>query len=332
MIVRIAGALATAHAADVIHRDIKPSNILLEGNDPARAMLIDFGVSRMQDAVRALTRTGATIGTPGYMSPEQARGKKEIGPATDVFGLGCLLYECATTRPAYSGTNAAAVIAKVLLAEPPPFQQLCPAASPQLAAIVDRMLAKDLATRYPDCAAVVAAFEALGEIPDGPRRSARAQVSDATKVSRGADDHHCLVVASRGNPDDVVDPPDDLERVALVHLVAQHAGKLEILATGGVVAHLVGREKDAAVRAALVALEIRKILPRWSIVISAVRPDVEAAADQGTALLTSAAMNAIFKKRNDQITVDARTATLLSGEFEIEQIGREDPCLIGKRS
>jgi serine/threonine protein kinase len=331
MTVRIASALATAHAADVLHRDVKPSNVLLASNDAARPMLIDFGVSRMQDAVRALTRTGATIGTPGYMSPEQARGRKDIGPAADVFGLGCLLYECASTRPAYSGTNASAVITKILFADPPSFQAQCPEAPAALVAVVERMLAKDVNARYPDCAAVVAALEALGDIPEGPRRNAHAQLNDATKVSLAPEERHCLVVASRGAPDDVVDPPGDSEIAALVQLADMHAARLEILATGGIVAHLVGPDRDAAFRAAMVALEMRKILPQWSIVISSVTPDVEAAADAGTQLLTSAAMAAIFKKRNDHITVDASTATLLSAEFEIVQAGRDDPQLVRKR-
>ncbi len=331
MAVRIAGALAAAHAADVLHRDIKPSNVLLVGDDPARPMLIDFGVSRMQDAVRALTRTGATIGTPGYMSPEQARGRKDIGPPADVFGLGCLLYECATMRPAYSGTNASAVITKILFAKPPSLRAHCPEAPAQLDAVIARMLANDVAARYPDCAAVVDALEALGEIPAGPRRSAHAQLNDATKVSIAPEQHHCIVAASRGAPDDIVEPPAESEIAALAKLAETHAARLEILATGGVIAHVVGSARDAAVRAAMFALAMRGVLGGWSIVISSIKPDLEAAADAGTQLLTSAALAAIFKKRHDHITVDARTATLLSGEFEIAQTGREDPRLISKR-
>src|SRR5438046_751245 len=77
-------------------------------------MLIDFGVARVADAVHALTRTGMAIGTPGYMSPEQARGERELTPAADVFGLGALAYECLTGTPAFSGTLPSAVLAKIL--------------------------------------------------------------------------------------------------------------------------------------------------------------------------------------------------------------------------
>ncbi len=329
MVNRLAGALAAAHEAGVIHRDIKPSNVLLAGNDPATAMLVDFGVSRIRNAV-SLTRTGATVGTPGYMSPEQARGQRDVGPADDVFGLGCLLYECATSRPAFSGTNAAAVIAKILFAEPMPFHLLCPEAPAPLTAIVERMLSKPVAGRYADCAAVVTALETLGDVPAGRKRSTRAQVSDATEVSRHSD-VHCVVAASRGSPEDLGNPPTDEQRAALAQVVAAHGAHVEVLATGAIVAHFAGTARDASRRAAIVALALRGALPGWSIVISSVLPDVAVVVDEGTALLTSAAMSAIFKRRSDVITLDRGTATLLGDEFEIEDRGRDDPRLIAKR-
>src|SRR5439155_17471589 len=123
---------------------------LLEGNDPDRAKLIDFGIARVADAVKTLTRTGMAVGTPGYMSPEQARGQRELTPATDVFGLGCLLYECATARLAFSGSNPAAVMIKIVFAEPPPVATLCPEIPAALQDLLAQMLRKDIAQRIPD--------------------------------------------------------------------------------------------------------------------------------------------------------------------------------------
>jgi hypothetical protein len=327
---RIATALAAAHASNVIHRDVKPSNVLLAGNDPERAVLIDFGVSRLGDVVRTLTRTGTRIGTPGYMSPEQARGERDIGPAVDVFALGCVLYECATGRPAFSGSSAPAVITKILLANPTPFAALCPAAPPALCTLVAHMLAKHARNRLPDGAAVVEAIARLGDLPDVPRQHARAPVSAVTEVS-GAGDHHCIVAASRGVIDDVDEPPTPEQKVALEQIAAARGACLEVLATGGVVAQLTGDPSDTAHRAALVALAMRDVLPGWSVVVSSLRRDVGVATEDGTALLASATMTAIFRKADGVIDVDGETAKLLEDEFEIVREGRRDPGLVRSR-
>ncbi len=88
LLLRAAEGLAHAHERRVLHRDIKPSNLFLEAGDPARAMLVDFGVARWIDDRHPITTTGALVGTPGYMAPEQARGSRELDPRTDVFALG----------------------------------------------------------------------------------------------------------------------------------------------------------------------------------------------------------------------------------------------------
>ena len=328
---RIADALAAAHRAQVLHRDIKPSNVLLADDAPDAAVLIDFGVSRLGDALQALTRTGVTIGTPGYMSPEQARGERDLTPAADVFALGCVLYECLTAKPAFSGMHSAAVLVKILFGDPQPLEVVCREAPAGLIALVAAMLAKDPARRLPDCEAVVRAIDALGALPAGPRRSARSQISEPTRVAPPVAIMHCLVSAARGNPDDVLEPPTAAECAALAGIAAANQADLELLATGGVVIHITGEAHDAAARAALIALAMRKLLTSWSIAISSLRADVQAAAEGGAALLTSAAMAAIFTKRPPSIVVDPGVATLLSGEFELEMNGRDDPRLIARR-
>ena len=95
---RLARALGVAHARGVVHRDVKPSNVILRGGDPAEATLVDFGIARAHSAWRAMTATGAVIGTPAYMAPEQARGERTVDARADIFSLGCALFECLSGR------------------------------------------------------------------------------------------------------------------------------------------------------------------------------------------------------------------------------------------
>src|SRR5207302_2325944 len=115
----VAGALAHAHAHGVIHRDIKPENILVhEGH----ALVADFGIAlAVQRAGGArMTQTGLSLGTPQYMSPEQATGERVIDGRSDVYGLGAVLYEMLTGDPPHTGSTTRAIVAKVLTDKPRP--------------------------------------------------------------------------------------------------------------------------------------------------------------------------------------------------------------------
>ena len=119
--VRIAGAVAnalhTAHEAGVVHRDIKPGNILLSRGEP---LVADFGIALAVGAAGGsrLTETGLSVGTPYYMSPEQATGDQALGPASDTYALACVLYEMLTGDPPYMGSTAQAVLGKILQSDP----------------------------------------------------------------------------------------------------------------------------------------------------------------------------------------------------------------------
>ncbi|HTR55064.1 MAG TPA: serine/threonine-protein kinase [Kofleriaceae bacterium] len=320
MVRGIAGALGAAHGASILHRDLKPSNILLEGDDPARPKLIDFGIARARDAVYSITRTGGAVGTPGYMSPEQARGESALTPACDVFGLGCVLYECASGKPAFSGNAAGAVLTKILLAEPPPFAAACPDAPPDVVALVERMLARRARDRPADGDAVVAAIDALAPVPDGPRRSARRLIEDKTRVGPPVGDGlHCLVAAARGSPDDILDAPTAQQYAELVTAANQWQGQLELVATGAVVVDLAGDAKDIAHRAAHLALAMRSILAGWYIAISPLVADVARAVERTNALLAHTVLAGIVSRRQrEMITVHRQTAKHLQDDFDIE--------------
>ncbi|HSQ29446.1 MAG TPA: protein kinase [Gemmatimonadaceae bacterium] len=142
----IALALDFAHRKGVVHRDIKPENLLLIDG---QAMLADFGIARAlgADTGESLTSTGMSIGTPAYMSPEQASGESGIDARTDIYSLGCVLYEMLTGEPPFSGPTMQAVIARVMTETPRPITAVRPSVSRQLAGAVMQAMAKTPADR-----------------------------------------------------------------------------------------------------------------------------------------------------------------------------------------
>src|SRR4029077_16860251 len=119
---QVDGAVGAARVVGVVQPDVKPANVFLMGKDATKPKLIDFGIARA--AGQHLTLPGGLIGTPGYMAPEQARGEPLIDPRADVFSLGGVLFECLRGRRAFDGDSPMAVLAKVLLEEPPPLRSL----------------------------------------------------------------------------------------------------------------------------------------------------------------------------------------------------------------
>lgn len=146
--VQAAGALDYAHRHGVVHRDLKPENILLQDGE---VLLADFGIARA--IARAadtdtLTGTGVSVGTPQYMSPEQAAGERELDARTDIYSLGCVLYEMLAGEPPFTAPTAQGVIARVMTQEPRPVIELRQSVAPPLAAAIQRALAKVPADRF----------------------------------------------------------------------------------------------------------------------------------------------------------------------------------------
>ncbi len=145
----VAEGVGHAHSRGVIHRDLKPDNVLLS-ND-GRPVVTDFGLATLTQGVTRLTRSGALIGTPSFMAPEQVRGEnRKIVPATDVWSLGVMLYEALTGKLPFTGAVAPAVFSAILSRDPVPPRQHSPRVAPALEAICLRCLEKDSAARYAD--------------------------------------------------------------------------------------------------------------------------------------------------------------------------------------
>ncbi len=143
----VAAALSYAHSHDVIHRDIKPENVLLSAGE---AVVVDFGIARaITEAVgEHLTETGISIGTPAYMSPEQATGDQKLDGRSDVYSLGCVLYEMLAGEPPYTGPNAQAIVAKKLSEPVPSLRVVRETVPAEIQHVVTKALAKSPADRF----------------------------------------------------------------------------------------------------------------------------------------------------------------------------------------
>jgi eukaryotic-like serine/threonine-protein kinase len=156
LIAQVAGALACAHAAGIVHRDVKPANVLAVGG---RVKIADFGISRAIGAV-AVTRAGLVMGTPAYLSPEQVAGLPAT-PASDLYGLGVIAYECLAGRPPFGGTALAVALAHREQPLPP-----LPATVPRpVAELVAALTAKDPRYRPGDALAVAEWARRAGDDP-----------------------------------------------------------------------------------------------------------------------------------------------------------------------
>ena len=166
-----ASALAVAHQAGIVHRDIKPENIMVRPDGYIK--VLDFGLAKTTEQRKldsdgllksqSDTQTGLVMGTPHYMSPEQARGLK-VDCRTDIFSLGVVIYEMLTSRKPFQGETTSHVIVAILEKDPPPISELSPDIPPDLERVINRALRKDTASRYQSVTDLMADLKSLRQL------------------------------------------------------------------------------------------------------------------------------------------------------------------------
>ncbi len=206
---QILSALDSAHRKGIVHRDLKPDNVYLVDTwhtQPA-VKILDFGISKFvtgEGEDNRMTRSGVVMGTPYYMSPEQARGRKDVDQRADLWATGVILYECLTGQRPFAGGNLLALVYEVLNTEPPPPTSIRPGLSPAFESVVLRALVRDRDARYSSAAEMLA--DLIPHVDD----SARGQLTTGKMivVSASSGDAAMAATPPRPAPPTAITPPE----------------------------------------------------------------------------------------------------------------------------
>ncbi|HRI62782.1 MAG TPA: protein kinase [Polyangium sp.] len=325
----VASALGIAHARGYVHRDIKPSNLFLAGGDVRHVKLLDFGIARLDRVTNALTKTGMMIGTPGYMAPEQAKGdRRTIDARADIFSLGCVLFECLSGKPAFHGVHVIALLAKLLLEEPPHVRDLRPDVPQALDELIHRLLSKEPEQRPADGQVLADALNRLSS-SDGARISLR---PNAVEALTHTEKRLVSVVAVVPSMDEKVSEsgvtlgnvPIPGKLLAEIRRAVQPFGaKIEEVANGMLIALLIGTgpATDQAANAARCALRLRLLMPTSPIILLTGRGERSGQLPVGEVFERAASFLDIVKEASDataRICIDDVTRALLDGRFAMD--------------
>ncbi|MBI2893225.1 MAG: protein kinase [Deltaproteobacteria bacterium] len=325
---RVAEALGEAHRQGVLHRDIKPSNLLLPQGSAPRVKVLDFGVAREAAGDEPVTSTGALVGTWAYMSPEQALGALDLDERTDLFSLGCVLFECLTGARAFRAGDPTAILAKILLEDPPGLAELRSGAPAALADLVTSLLAKERDRRPASAAVIVEVIDALGDL-DGPGRASRPPAVPAL-TARERRVVWVVLAAGLRDAEETMSLTQPVRVVTaestLCEAVESRGGRLEFLANDTAIAVFAGTgvPTDEAARAARCALAMRSAFPEAPMALAMGLTEVSGFTPVGRVIDDGVA--ALRLARPGTTRVHGPTAALLGPAFEVV-----DDCLRGER-
>jgi tetratricopeptide (TPR) repeat protein len=329
VVTRAAVAIGHAHTHGAVHRDIKPSNIFLRDHDVSRVAVLDFGIAGFVGDPHKLTRTGVILGTPGYMAPEHVGGSPTYDPRSDIFSLGCVLFECLAGRPAFQGQTSMAVLAKLMLGESPRVADLRPGIAPPLDALVSRMLAKDPDQRPPCLTEVVAELEAIAEVSSARRGASPVTLTSAASLpepsERGAaltrNELRLVTLVLAGHPlSGALAPLVPATTAAeLSAAIEPHGGRLTPLADGSLIVTVwaPGTAVDRAERAARCALAVRARFPELSVVMVTGRGQIAARVLEGDTI--DRGVRALAGTPPGVVRIDDATAGMLAAQFHTDR-------------
>lgn len=325
----IADALGAAHRAGIVHRDVKPSNVILVGSAPGQAgpcpvKLVDFGVASAGDS--KLTRTGAIVGTPAYMAPEQARGEGDVDARADLYALGATLFEMLTGRPPHVGPTPIAILARLVTTPPPHLAELLPSVPLQLDELMVRLLAM-VADERPASAIEVARM--LREIADSvgsdlverpPPDDSYIPVSSSLATTGKSSGTRLVttIVATQ--------VPKGGPRMRLLTHLRARGGDATELGGDAIVCHLGARKAqgDEAARALDLGLRVARL--RATVGVATGRTRIERTRPIGEVVDRAAALARDAER--GQVLADTTTAELTRGRFEL-QLRSDGSAVVG---
>lgn len=315
---QLAAALGALHDLGVIHRDIKPSNVFALHGDLAHIKLLDFGTARFGRTPTSLTRTGAIVGTPMYMAPEQVDGDRNLTPAVDVWSTGVLMFECLTGETPFKARTVLAVLTKIAIDDPPELSELRPDLPLALTELIMRSLSKDPTERPRDGNALLDAFEALtiqtsvGASLD--TSTPRDPVTIPSVITRAEQRVHCILLAQRVRlwSDEIV----DLQRLTSESgAVLTHLPDESILVT----ARSNALPTDQATRVARAGLALRTRMPQLRIAMALGRAAGGQANLVGDAI--GRAVSSLRVAAPGEIRLDPTVAEILDARFVVSRDG-----------
>lgn len=325
IIAGVGEALHFAHRHGVIHRDLKPSNLMLVDNRIEHLKLLDFGIARWRGpTVEKMTRTGISIGTPGYMAPEQSRGDADIDGRADLYALGCVIYECLVGHRPFHGEDVVAVLARTAFDEPPRVSEKRTDISAEFDDLLADMMASNVERRPANGTILAHRARAI-------ETATRPSVDETGAVGLTTSEKELLSILLIEGGGALEDSPDGL----LADALHRAGGQAQLLENGTNVVIFRsenGAASDLVLRATRCALTLRSMRPESKMSLATGQGEVSGrrslakTIQSAATLLRTAEFSTEGQARPLSIRLDQTTTRLLDGRFDVRRRAQDMPA------